>query len=186
MASVRRSACVRASMTCTTPFQCAQTNKVSPSGETAMPSAPCGIAILLVMRREAVSTTATVSLVLNEANSLPVEWLTVIQCGAPPRSMRSTLSVSGSIASTALPNSAVDHNVPPASHHHRMRRIIVADIDGAFELFRRQIDDRDATVGVFVLAKNATAIDRRINLAAVRRADHLMRRRRHINLTGLG
>ena len=70
---VWRSAWLRASMTCTTPFQCAHTNKVSPSGVTAMPSAPCRIWIVPVTRLALLSITATASLVLNEANSLPVE-----------------------------------------------------------------------------------------------------------------
>src|ERR1019366_5486068 len=65
-----------------------------------------------------------------------------------------------------------------------MRREIVAHIDCAFELFRREIDDRDAAVGILVLAEDAAAINRRVNLAAVRRADHLMGGRRHVDFAG--
>src|SRR5450830_167332 len=61
-----------------------------------------------------------------------------------------------------------------------------ADIDGAFELFRGQIDHRDPAVGVFVLAKDAAAIDRRVDFVAVERPDHLMGGRRHVDLGGLG
>src|SRR5262245_29939329 len=70
MAMVLRNACVLASNTCTTPFQCAQTNNVSPSGDVAMPSAPCGITMVPSTLRKAVSTTPTASFVLNEGEQL--------------------------------------------------------------------------------------------------------------------
>src|ERR1022692_199101 len=155
MGSVRRSSCLCASMTCSRPLRCAQTNSVAPSGETAMPSAPCKIWIVPMRWRDLVSITATASLVLKEANNLKNGWLNAIQCGEPPTSLRSTLSVAGSIASTALPRRVAELGRRPQRaapvHHHRMRREIVAHIDGALEVFRREIDDRDAAVGILVL-----------------------------------
>src|SRR5450755_1612021 len=69
-------------------------------------------------------------------------------------------------------------------HHHRMRGDIVAHIDGAFEFFRGEIDDRDAAVGIRVFAENAAAIDRGIDFLAVGRADHLVGGRRHVDFAG--
>jgi len=63
-----------------------------------------------------------------------------------------------------------------------VRRDIRANIDGALERFRCEIDHRDAAVGVLVLPENATAVYGRVELAAIRRADQLVRRRRHIEI----
>src|SRR6516225_9119025 len=51
----------------------------------------------------------------SDAKIFPVAWLTASQCGLPPRSMRSTSSESGSMASSALPSSPVVHSVPRSS-----------------------------------------------------------------------
>ena len=151
-----------------------------------MPSAPCGMGMVPIMRRAAVSTTATASLVLNEANSFPVAWLTAIQCGEPPSAMRSTRSLPGSIGQHRIAEFGGRPQRPARVHHHRMRRDRFADVDGALELFRREIDHRDAAVGVLVLAEDAAAIDRGINLVPIGRADHFVGGGRHIDFAGLG
>src|SRR6478736_6475982 len=66
-------------------------------------------------------------------------------------------------------------------HHDAMRCNIGANVDGALERLSRQIDHRDAAIRIVVLSKDAAAIDRRVDLA-VRRADQLMRRSRHVEI----
>src|SRR5262245_9180298 len=64
-----------------------------------------------------------------------------------------------------------------------MRRNIGANIDGALERFRCEIDHRNAAVGVLVLPEDAAAVNGGVDLAAIRRADQLVRRGRHIEVS---
>jgi hypothetical protein len=63
-----------------------------------------------------------------------------------------------------------------------MRRDGPADVDQPLVRFCREIDDGDAAVWIRILAENAAAVHRRVDLRSVRRVHQLMGRAGHVDL----
>ena len=147
------------------PCHARRRTSVSPSGVTAMPSAPCGMAMVPDQACAcAISTTATASLRLERCKQLVGRMADRDPMRRRRRSDALDRAACGSIASTALPSSPVDHKVPRASSITECGAMAAPTSIGCVERFGRKIDHRDAAVGIYVLAEDAAAIDRRVDL----------------------